>query len=189
MANNGYTAATATSIPIKLLDDPLLLRDAETLKYCGEKIGKVALGLAFAFDLYLEKKMKLIKSNFFSVVCILISIFMFAFFTFSLFFIDEDKYMILFATFFLGILFSMISTSKIEYDEKQIFIEMFLWKKIIIISQIKSITYSGIPNVCTFECSSGKTYVPLFYPKKKLREMLELIKKNNPAIIVIKEIG
>lgn len=133
--------------------------------------------------------MKLIKSNFISVVCILIAIFMFAFFTFSLFFIDEDKYMILFATFFLGILFSMISTSKIEYDEKQIFIEMFLWKKIIIISQIKSITYSGIPNVCTFECSSGKTYVPLFYPKKKLREMLELIKKNNPAIIVIKEIG
>lgn len=54
MANNGYTAATATSIPIKLLDDSLLLRDAETLKYYGEKIGKVALGLAFAFDLYEE---------------------------------------------------------------------------------------------------------------------------------------
>ena len=52
MANNGYTVATATSLPLKLLDDPVLLRDAETLKYYGEKIGKAALVLAFAFDLY-----------------------------------------------------------------------------------------------------------------------------------------
>ncbi|MGN0729220.1 hypothetical protein [Treponema sp.] len=52
MANNGYTVATATSVPLKLLDDPFLLRDAETLKYYGEKIGKAALVLAFTFDLY-----------------------------------------------------------------------------------------------------------------------------------------
>ncbi|MGN0729221.1 hypothetical protein [Treponema sp.] len=133
--------------------------------------------------------MKVIKSYFISIVCIIISIFMFSFFIFSIFFIDEDKYKILFVTFFLGILFCILSTSKIEYDEKQIFIEMFVWKKIIIINQIKSITYSGIPNACTLNCSSEKIYMPLFYPKKKLREMLELIKKNNPKIKVIKEIG
>ena len=52
MANNGYTAAVATSIPLKLMDDPFLLRDAETLKYYGEKIGKAALFAAFVFDLY-----------------------------------------------------------------------------------------------------------------------------------------
>ena len=52
MANNGYTAAVATSILLKLMDDPFLLRDAETLKYYGEKIGKAALFAAFVFDLY-----------------------------------------------------------------------------------------------------------------------------------------
>ena len=45
------SAAVVTSIPLKLMDDPFLLRDAETLKYYGKKIGKAALFAAFAFDL------------------------------------------------------------------------------------------------------------------------------------------
>ena len=34
------------------MDDPFLLREAETLKYYGKKIGKAAFFAAFAFDLY-----------------------------------------------------------------------------------------------------------------------------------------
>ena len=133
--------------------------------------------------------MKLIKSYFIQLVGITMSIFMFLFFVFSFFFIKDDKYMLLLVTFFLGILFYILSTSRIEYDEYQIYVKLFIWKKKITISQIKAITYSGVPNVCTFECTSGVIYMPLFYPKRKMKELLEFIKKINPSIRVVKQIG
>ena len=133
--------------------------------------------------------MKLIRSYFIQIFFICASIFMFSFFIYSLLFLKEDKYLILFLTFMLGILFCILSTSKIEYDEYKIFVKMFTWKKTIIISQIKSITYSGLPNVCKIECATENIYMPLLYPKQKLRELFELIKKSNPTIKVLKQIG
>ena len=52
MADNGYTAATVTSMPLKLLDDPILLHNAGALKFWGDIIGKSALILAYAYNLY-----------------------------------------------------------------------------------------------------------------------------------------
>ena len=56
------SAAVATSIPLKLIDDPFLLRDAETLKYYGKKIGKAALFAAFAFDFIQWNKNKIVDN-------------------------------------------------------------------------------------------------------------------------------
>ena len=132
--------------------------------------------------------MKLIKSYLIQTIGIGMSIFMLSFFVFSFLFMESDKYEIMVASFSLGILFYIISSSRIEYDEHQIYIKMFIWKKKITISQIKSITYSGLPNVCMLECTSGNIYMPLFYPKQKMRELFEVIKKSNPSIRCVKQI-
>ena len=64
--------------------------------------------------------MKLIKSYLIQTIGIGMSIFMLSFFVFSFLFMESDKYEIMVASFSLGILFYIISSSRIEYDEHQI---------------------------------------------------------------------
>ncbi len=129
--------------------------------------------------------MKIIKSYIIQFSFIIAAAFMFLLFT--IFFIKNDKCILLFVTLLLGILFAIMSTSRIEYDENEILIKVFIWTRKITIKQIKSITYSGIPHVCTVECLSGDVYMPLFYPRKKIKELFELAKRINPSIKILKQ--
>ncbi len=52
MATGVYTKATAISVPLKCLDDPFLMANAETASEFSEFLGCFALDLAFGLDIY-----------------------------------------------------------------------------------------------------------------------------------------
>lgn len=130
----------------------------------------------------MENKMTIIRSRVLQILLILMSITMFLFSVISFFYIEDDKYLCIADGVFLGILFLVISTGHIKYDDEIILYKLWVVKKQINIKGIKEVNYSGIPNLFMLYNYRDTFYLPVLWNKKKVKKLIEFIKYINPEV-------
>ncbi len=132
--------------------------------------------------------MKIIKSYFVQFLAIFISGSMFFFSIFASLYIDDGKYLSVITGIVLGIIFLIISSFRIEYDDCYIWVRIFVLRKKIRMENIIKIDYSGLPGVYDLKTDFESFYIPAMFCRKKIRILFEHLKSVNPDIEIIKRI-
>ena len=126
------------------------------------------------------------KLVFYKSLCLSCSIFLAVIFILGLFYLDDFKVklqvcpgLLLFALFFF-----LANFTKVEYDDKQIIWQIWIFRKEIIINRIIEIYSGGYPGLVTVRCTYGMFYLPYRLCMKEMNQMFDHILENNPDVVI-----